>query len=609
MSLPSGYKRLEYIQSSGTQRIDTGIKPNQDTRVIMDVLVLDSQTVEGHLCSVTGSYYYVVSFTPTISTWWRTRYGSSNLATFSASINNRGRLTIDKNKNVTTILGESITLAESTFQMSLDMPLLCRNANGTYNAYISARLYSCQIYDNGTLIRDYIPCQTTSGEVGLWDDVNSVFYGNAGTGTFTAGPVVAISAAASEITELEYIESTGTQYLNTVFKPNNNTRVVMDLLYTGSESISNEFGAWNSSNNASFISLTTGKNNLYPFYGNTSKQVSADRTARHTVDMDKNVVKMNGTTMITFDQMSFQCTYPMFLCCFNNAGVTTNMTSMRIYSCQIYGNEIFFRDYIAAKLSDGTVGLYDKLHGLLYLNVGSGAFTAGPEVQKAPQTPTGFAAAFLTETTVQLSWSSSDEATGYKLYKNGDLLATLTDTSYTDTVQIFSGTVYAVTAYNDNGESEAATLTYYAAPENPVLYLVTDRTKADVINGTEKGSYNASNLNRVGAAMNYVADRLRDVGYDPHINPKTDWKDGEWVTQAAQAVYLGGLAELRKQFTLYETTPEVPPRILATAINSNDGLTYIWANDIEQILMDIDVLLTNIAAGWFYSGEIYSGEV
>lgn len=53
-------------------------------------------------------------------------------------------------------------------------------------------LYSCQIYDNGTLIRDYIPCQTTAGEIGLWDDANSVFYGNAGTGAFSAGPVVAV---------------------------------------------------------------------------------------------------------------------------------------------------------------------------------------------------------------------------------------------------------------------------------------------------------------------------------------------------------------------------------------------------------------------------------
>ena len=52
------------------------------------------------------------------------------------------------------------------------------------------KLYSCQIYDNGTLVRDFVPCQTTDGTIGLWDDVNSVFYGNAGTGTFTAGPEI-----------------------------------------------------------------------------------------------------------------------------------------------------------------------------------------------------------------------------------------------------------------------------------------------------------------------------------------------------------------------------------------------------------------------------------
>ena len=180
-------------------------------------------------------------------------------------------------------------------------------------------------------------------------------------------------------TKLAYIQSSGTQYINTGFKPNNNTRVVMDLLYTGSESASNEFGAWNSSNNASFICLTTGQNNLYPFYGNASKIVSVNRTARHTVDMDKNVVKMNGTTMITFDKMSFQCRYPMFLCCFNNVGATENMTSMRIYSCQIYDNGTFVRDYIPCINASGEVGLYDLVGKQFYGNAGTGVFT-GSEV-------------------------------------------------------------------------------------------------------------------------------------------------------------------------------------------------------------------------------------
>ena len=178
-------------------------------------------------------------------------------------------------------------------------------------------------------------------------------------------------------TQVEYIESTGTQYINTGFKPNNNTRVVMDLLYTGSESVSNEFGAWNAGNAGAFISLTTGRNNLYPFYGSTSKQVSVDRTTRHIVDMDKNVVKMNGESMITFDAVTFACVYPLFLCCFNSYGAAQNMTALRIYSCQIYDNGTLVRDYVPCKNASGVVGLYDLANDVFYQNAGSGTFAAG----------------------------------------------------------------------------------------------------------------------------------------------------------------------------------------------------------------------------------------
>ena len=139
--------------------------------------------------------------------------------------------------------------------------------------------------------------------------------------------------------------------------------------------------------------------------------------------------------------------------------------------------------------------------------------------------------------------------------------------------------------------------------------LITDRTQADVDARNGKGTYNASDLNRVAVAMNYVAGRLESAGYDPHISPKTDWKDDESVDLAAQSAYLRDLSELRKQFTMMESTPKVPPRLLATGINTNDGLTYTWANDIEKILEDIDRLLTNASQAWFYSGDIYASEV
>lgn len=38
--LPKGYTKLAYIQSSGTQYVDTGFTPNQDTCIEMDVVPL-----------------------------------------------------------------------------------------------------------------------------------------------------------------------------------------------------------------------------------------------------------------------------------------------------------------------------------------------------------------------------------------------------------------------------------------------------------------------------------------------------------------------------------------------------------------------------------------
>lgn len=51
-------------------------------------------------------------------------------------------------------------------------------------------LYYCRIYDGNTIIRDYIPCIGPTGTAGLYDLVGGKFYGNSGSGSFAAGPVV-----------------------------------------------------------------------------------------------------------------------------------------------------------------------------------------------------------------------------------------------------------------------------------------------------------------------------------------------------------------------------------------------------------------------------------
>ena len=192
MSLPSGYKRLEYIRSSGTQWIDTGFKPNQNTRIKMDCNVIGFNSGDAFLFGAriaSGNTAFCLA-ADDANTRWFALYGN---AVQNPTGTCTGKHSIDFNQNVLTLDGKNFTFEKTTFQSSYNLLLFATITNGNVDSQRGKMaIYSCQIYDNVTLIRDYIPCQTTSGEIGLWDDVNSVFYGNAGTGTFTAGPVVAV---------------------------------------------------------------------------------------------------------------------------------------------------------------------------------------------------------------------------------------------------------------------------------------------------------------------------------------------------------------------------------------------------------------------------------
>lgn len=64
--------------------------------------------------------------------------------------------------------------------------LFNRSLTNTANRNIGLKIYDLQIYDNGVLIRDYIPVRV--GTVGyMYDTVSGELFGNSGTGTFTYG--------------------------------------------------------------------------------------------------------------------------------------------------------------------------------------------------------------------------------------------------------------------------------------------------------------------------------------------------------------------------------------------------------------------------------------
>ena len=133
------------------------------------------------------------------------------------------------------------------------------------------------------------------------------------------------------------------------------------------------------------------------------------------------------------------------------------------------------------------------------------------------------------------------------------------------------------------------------------LFLITDRTAEDVRLGTAKGSYGAEDLNRVGEAINYVAARLRSCGNLVQALPKTDWNRQDIPTEEQMGWYLSQVRSIRNALVLYQTAPLVPADMV--------DLTHTEANNIERILLDVDALISNMMAAYFYSGDLYGGEL
>ena len=109
-----------------------------------------------------------------------------------------------------------------------------------------------------------------------------------------------------------------------------------------------------------------------------------------------------------------------------------------------------------------------------------------------------------------------------------------------------------------------------------------------------KGAYNASDLNRVGTALNYLAARLSSIcGRSIAWTAKTDWAVTDIITASQAAEYRRQIQNIRDALAYPAGTPDAPQ--LAR-------LTYTGANDIERILALCEELIVNVAKTFRHTG-------
>ena len=197
-NLPSGYTELEWIESTGTQYINTELSAPSGFKAELNCTITSAPN---SLNMLLGAHDQAPPYNRNflaVTSAGQWEIGAYNPLDFgSFSVNTPYQIEVCTISGEICLILNGVTqdvdpnLAPSTVRSDLPLYLFALNyADGLFPARM--RLSGCNLYlsDESTAERKYIPCISPSQEIGLYDLVYGVFYGNSGTGVFIAGPEV-----------------------------------------------------------------------------------------------------------------------------------------------------------------------------------------------------------------------------------------------------------------------------------------------------------------------------------------------------------------------------------------------------------------------------------
>ena len=254
------------------------------------------------------------------------------------------------------------------------------------------RIYSCRIFQNSTsnVILDLIPvCKNNTGY--MYDKISGQLFGNAGTGVFTMG---ANKNTLPYDYEVEYLQSSGTQYINTGIMPSSDLIEVSATVkipnFSGSGAIMEVYG------DGGIRYYALGKNGYFytlNFSGtwSDSKQASIASSNFNSTDFFTVTSQIGNSQckLSTSNGKSASCNYaegwsgndyPFYIFGRNVTNVRCDApASIYLKALTISKAGTLVRDYIPVS-KDGVGYLYDRVSGQLFGNVGTGSFTMGARV-------------------------------------------------------------------------------------------------------------------------------------------------------------------------------------------------------------------------------------
>lgn len=184
-NVPAKATKIKYIESTGTQYIDTGVKLNQNSKVELELLLTDGNgNVFGSRTSATENNFTIILNSSQVTLDFQ-NYSNNRL---SKSISTNSKIYCSLSKDEIVIDDTKVEVKTySSFETPDNAYIFDVSGNSWIKTKAKARLYYCKIYDGDTLVRDFVPILDKNNIACLYDNVENKCYYNSGEGEFNFG--------------------------------------------------------------------------------------------------------------------------------------------------------------------------------------------------------------------------------------------------------------------------------------------------------------------------------------------------------------------------------------------------------------------------------------
>lgn len=187
----------------------------------------------------------------------------------------------------------------------------------------------------------------------------------------------------AEYQEVEYIESSGTQYIQLDFKLTSTSQIYM-IAEASAWSVSSGgkgiCGARTSTTNKVFQLIAIVGKLRYDYGTNSPNYYDFTLSSgKHTFNMNGEDLWVDGTRLNRATRQYYQTDYNACVFSANQGGTPNDKFPMKLYELKIATDGIPVGNYVPCyRKSDNEIGLYDTISETFYTNAGTGSFTCYP---------------------------------------------------------------------------------------------------------------------------------------------------------------------------------------------------------------------------------------